>query len=84
MEKDIKDSYSIDPENREQDVHVAPLDAVPKSRWERSWPVIAAGAGLFSDGYLNGVRDNALPCHRFVPSTDVIGAVGDWFSQYDA
>lgn len=32
-----------------------PLDALPKSRWERSWPVIACGAGLFSDGYLNGV-----------------------------
>ncbi|KAL8664834.1 MAG: hypothetical protein Q9202_002696 [Teloschistes flavicans] len=35
-------------------------DAVPvgnphKSRWERSWPTIACGAGLFSDGYLNGV-----------------------------
>ncbi|CAO1597059.1 glycerophosphoinositol permease [Xanthoria calcicola] len=26
-----------------------------KSRWERSWPTIACGAGLFSDGYLNGV-----------------------------
>jgi hypothetical protein len=26
-----------------------------KSRWERLWPVIACGAGLFSDGYLNGV-----------------------------
>ena len=45
MEKDIKDSYSTDPENREQDIHEAPLDAVPKSRWERSWPVIAAGSG---------------------------------------
>jgi hypothetical protein len=32
-----------------------PLDSLPKSRWERSWPVIACGAGLFSDGYLNGV-----------------------------
>lgn len=40
------------------------LDAVPlesgqeqmqKGRWERSWPTIACGAGLFSDGYLNGV-----------------------------
>ena len=82
MEKDIKDSYSTDPENREQDVHEAPLDAVPKSRWERSWPVIAAGAGLFSDGYLNGVRDNVLPA--IVSSTDVIDAAGDWFSQYDA
>ncbi|KAK6438492.1 glycerophosphoinositol permease [Oleoguttula sp. CCFEE 5521] len=26
-----------------------------KSQWERLWPVIACGAGLFSDGYLNGV-----------------------------
>ncbi|KAF9889406.1 hypothetical protein FE257_007307 [Aspergillus nanangensis] len=26
-----------------------------KGRWERSWPTIACGAGLFSDGYLNGV-----------------------------
>ncbi|KAI5282920.1 hypothetical protein KEM54_002471 [Ascosphaera aggregata] len=26
-----------------------------QSRWERSWPVIACGAGLFSDGYLNNV-----------------------------
>jgi hypothetical protein len=31
-------------------------DITTKSRWERSWPVIAAGAGLFSDGYLNNVR----------------------------
>lgn len=26
-----------------------------KTKWERLWPVIACGAGLFSDGYLNGV-----------------------------
>lgn len=26
-----------------------------KSFWDRLWPVIACGAGLFSDGYLNGV-----------------------------
>ncbi|MCJ1312540.1 hypothetical protein MMC25_006214 [Agyrium rufum] len=32
-----------------------PLDDENKSRWERSWPTIACGAGLFSDGYLNGV-----------------------------
>lgn len=30
-----------------------PLNTVPKSRWERTWPTIACGAGLFSDGYLN-------------------------------
>lgn len=32
-----------------------PLENLPKGRWERSWPTIACGAGLFSDGYLNGV-----------------------------
>lgn len=38
-------------------VDVPPLDSPqPKGRWERSWPTIACGAGLFSDGYLNGVR----------------------------
>lgn len=37
-------------------VYDAPsLDEMPKGRWDRSWPVIACGAGLFSDGYLNGV-----------------------------
>lgn len=45
-----------------QDVEEVPLDAVPKSRWERSWPVIACGAGLFSDGYLSGVS-HALLSH---------------------
>lgn len=32
-----------------------PLDDIKKGRWERSWPTIACGAGLFSDGYLNQV-----------------------------
>lgn len=36
-------------------VEVVPLENIQKSRWERSWPTIACGAGLFSDGYLNGV-----------------------------
>ena len=26
-----------------------------KTKWERLWPVIACGAGLFSDGYLQAV-----------------------------
>lgn len=34
---------------------LAPVEGIKASRWERSWPVIACGAGLFSDGYLNGV-----------------------------
>jgi hypothetical protein len=39
---------------------IPPLEDPQKGRWERSWPTIACGAGLFSDGYLNGV------CVRFV------------------
>ncbi|KEF63503.1 uncharacterized protein A1O9_01481 [Exophiala aquamarina CBS 119918] len=52
-EKSIDDAYA--PDERRPSVHEAPLDATPKSRWERTWPVFACGAGLFSDGYLNGV-----------------------------
>lgn len=33
-----------------------PLATIPKSRWERIWPVLACGSGLFSDGYINNVR----------------------------
>jgi hypothetical protein len=45
----------ISPERERKPSSNVPLDAVPKSRWERSWPTIACGADLFSDGYLNGV-----------------------------
>ncbi|KAJ5435121.1 Major facilitator superfamily domain general substrate transporter [Penicillium cf. griseofulvum] len=38
-----------------QPVELPPLDEIKKGRWERSWPTIACGAGLFSDGYLNAV-----------------------------
>ncbi|KAI9652237.1 MAG: hypothetical protein M1829_001803 [Trizodia sp. TS-e1964] len=34
---------------------VPALDHTHKGRWEHLWPTIACGAGLFSDGYLNGV-----------------------------
>jgi hypothetical protein len=34
-----------------------PLADIPKSRWERLWPVMACGAGLFSDGYINNVNN---------------------------
>jgi hypothetical protein len=40
----------------EQPIELTPLDTIKKGRWERSWPTIACGAGLFSDGYLNQVR----------------------------
>jgi MFS family permease len=48
------------PSHGESDQSPAParrgsLVETEKGRWERLWPVIACGAGLFSDGYLNGV-----------------------------
>ena len=36
--------------------HRGSVAQVEKGRWERLWPVIACGAGLFSDGYLNNVQ----------------------------
>ncbi|KAL6714290.1 glycerophosphoinositol permease [Lecanora helva] len=50
-EKTLEDS----PERNESEIHGAPLENHEKGRWERSWPTIACGAGLFSDGYVNGV-----------------------------
>lgn len=43
-----------DPKDAQVDI-APPLENVEKSRWERSWPTIACGAGLFSDGYLQAV-----------------------------
>ncbi|KAA8565703.1 hypothetical protein EYC84_009547 [Monilinia fructicola] len=31
------------------------LADLPKTRWERLWPAMACGSGLFSDGYINNV-----------------------------
>ncbi|RJE23152.1 MFS phospholipid transporter Git1 [Aspergillus sclerotialis] len=45
----------LSPTTDDLPVDSAPLDNTTKSRWERSWPTIACGAGLFSDGYLNGI-----------------------------
>ena len=50
-EKVISDSS---PERDEAAIHGTPLRDHQKGRWERSWPTIACGAGLFSDGYVNG------------------------------
>ncbi|EPE25474.1 MFS general substrate transporter [Glarea lozoyensis ATCC 20868] len=35
--------------------NVDPLAEIPKTRWERIWPAMACGSGLFSDGYINNV-----------------------------
>jgi hypothetical protein len=46
-----------DEDTRKEDVeHRGGVARVQKGRWEALWPVIACGAGLFSDGYLNNVR----------------------------
>lgn len=39
-----------------------PTNTAPpeKTKWQRLWPVFACGAGLYSDGYLNGVRRTSL------------------------
>lgn len=41
--------------------------APPKAGWRSKVPIMACGAGLFSDGYLNGVCEfNPTPCLCFV------------------
>ncbi|OJJ02706.1 hypothetical protein ASPVEDRAFT_131818 [Aspergillus versicolor CBS 583.65] len=50
-----KDEEKVVGEDVSPSTENAPLENTAKSRWERSWPTIACGAGLFSDGYLNGV-----------------------------
>ena len=67
-------AYSEVPEKgagplEERLVELPPLDETKKSRWERSWPTIACGAGLFSDGYLNQVCyvPHAQPHNYTVP-----------------
>lgn len=58
-------AYGADQE-RDPTVSLAPLGEVLKGRWERSWPVIACGAGLFSDGYLNGVIGSVTTMLRLI------------------
>lgn len=47
---DMPTSDFSEPHNAQNAI---PLEHIEKSRWERTWPTIACGAGLFSDGYLN-------------------------------
>ncbi|TLD32345.1 MFS general substrate transporter [Venturia nashicola] len=42
-------------ESRERRGSVNPVGLSEKSPWDRMWPVVACGAGLFSDGYLNAI-----------------------------
>lgn len=43
------------------DANDDPLAAIPKSTWDRLWPVLACGSGLFSDGYINNVSRAPAP-----------------------
>ena len=54
-ETSLPSEIRVTDQEREIAIHSTPLTETPKGRWERSWPTIACGAGLFSDGYLNGV-----------------------------
>lgn len=55
-----KKNEEVVEEEREQDVIAAsaepPIDQKPFM--QAIWPVLACGAGLFSDGYVNNVRSN--------------------------
>lgn len=56
QDSEMKDTEKGPTPLEEAPVEIVPLESPQKGRWERSWPTIACGAGLFSDGYLNGVR----------------------------
>jgi hypothetical protein len=32
-----------------------PLASTPKNKWEKIWPVLACGSGLFAEGYVQSV-----------------------------
>ena len=61
LDPTLADSLDRDQHN---DTGGVPLEHTEKGRWERIWPTLACGAGLFSDGYLNS----------FVLSTFVLSA----------
>ena len=33
-----------------------PLASIPKNKWQKIWPVLACGSGLFAEGYVQSVR----------------------------
>jgi MFS family permease len=45
---------TLDADDREEPTTAA-VAPPEKTKWQRVWPVFACGAGLYSDGYLNGV-----------------------------
>jgi hypothetical protein len=66
--KDILRPGALQPSAEKSDVadrvNETPLEVSTKTWWQRRAPVIACGSGLFSDGYLNGVRSTLFPQRR--------------------
>ncbi|ESZ92439.1 putative metabolite transport protein [Sclerotinia borealis F-4128] len=50
---DANNDLSANSNSRTQDL--VPIADLQKTRWERLWPAMACGSGLFSDGYINNV-----------------------------
>ncbi|PPJ53339.1 hypothetical protein CBER1_00974 [Cercospora berteroae] len=53
----------------EKAVDISPLAPPDKTRWQRLWPTIACGAGLFSDGYLQSVIGPVNTCLKTIYGT---------------
>lgn len=60
-EKDVAKEASVSPtaSDLEATSGLRPIDDKPFM--EAIWPVLACGAGLFSDGYINNVRPLSRP-----------------------
>jgi hypothetical protein len=56
---------SKEPDLNTEDAQVVEQPAEKKSLWKTILPVMACGAGLFSDGYINNVR---IPTYTKGPS----------------
>lgn len=69
-EPDEKTAYIQEPSKSPDPVESDDVEVVSVNRWDRIWPVLACGAGLFSDGYLNGVR-------MFFPMTSNVSVLTD-------
>ncbi|KAF2009684.1 MFS general substrate transporter [Aaosphaeria arxii CBS 175.79] len=54
-QNDTTRDTSVETAAHEHEVRRGSIARTDKGRWERLWPVIACGAGLFSDGYLNNI-----------------------------
>lgn len=64
---------SYENRDRARSIDDIPLEELPKGRWERLWPTIACGAGLFSDGYVQAVS-RKLHCLKSLSVLDFLTA----------